>query len=240
MSVSPITQAQYVAVTGKANPSSFDSGANAPNRPVERVSWYDALVFSNMPSMAEGKTPVYTIDGSTDPDDWGPVPTSSSNATWDAVAMNLAADGYRLPTDAEWMWAAMGATSGHDYSGSGVQTTGYLKAFPGSTGSNSIYDYAWILGNSGGTTHPVGTKLPNEIGLYDMNGNVGQWVWDRWAGSAYPTGAMSDPTGPASGTERVIRGGSWGSTPGSSSVAFRGGTYPGSRFEYFGFRVVYR
>ena len=237
MSVYPITQAQYVAVTGTANPSNFSSGVDAPNRPVETVSWYDALVFCNMLSIAEGRTPVYTIAGSTNPADWGAVP-AASDATWNAAIMNLAADGYRLPTEAEWMWAAMGATSGHDYPGSGVYTTGYLKAFAGSTGSNSIDDYAWYGPNSGGTTHPVGAKLPNELGLYDMSGNVWEWTWDRLA--SYPAGSLSDPRGPASGASRVLRGGSWANNAPFCTVAYRFSLSPPLRGSSLGFRVVSR
>ena len=135
ISVFPITHALYVAVTAKPTPSDFSSGTDAPNRPVEMVSRYDASVFCNMPSMAEGRAPVYTISGSTKPPDWGTVPSEwddPARVEWDAATMNLAADGYRLPTEAEWMWAAMGATSGHDYPRSVVYTTGYLKALAGS------------------------------------------------------------------------------------------------------------
>lgn len=237
MSVFAITQAQYVSVTGKANPSGFSSGADAPSRPVETVSWYDALVFCNMLSIAEGKTPVYSIAGSTNPADWGAVP-GGGDATWNAAIMNLAADGYRLPTEAEWMWAAMGATSGHGYPGSGVYTTGYLKAFAGSTGSNSIDDYAWYTVNSGGATHPVGAKLPNELGLYDMSGNVWEWVWDRSA--TYPTGSLLDPTGPGSGDGRAIRGCSWVSNASSCAVANRNSVNANQRLDVQGFRVVSR
>ena len=105
------------------------------------------------------------------------------------------------------MWAAMGATSGHDYPGSGDYTTGYTKAFAGSTGSNSIGDYAWYGDNSGSTTHPVGTKLADKLGLYDMSGNVWELTWDWWA--SYPSGELADPSGPVSGTYRMVRGGSF-------------------------------
>ena len=238
MSTNEITQAQYVAVTGKTNPSYFTEGEDAWTRPVERVNWYDALVFCNMLSIAEGKTPVYTIGGSTNPAHWGEVPITS-DATWDAATMNLMADGYRLPTEAECMWAAMGATSGHDYPGSGTYTTGYLKAFAGSTGSNSIGDYAWYWDNSGTTTHPVGTKLPNELGLYDMSGNVWERSWDWY--EQYPSGGtLTDPTGPSSGSSRVIQGSSWNNAASVCAVAGRYGNTPNNRNSSNGFRVVSR
>ncbi len=243
MSTYEITQGQYVATTGKANPSGFSGGAEAPNRPVETVSWYDALVFCNMLSISEGRIPVYTIGGSTNPADWGTVPTSI-NATWDGAIMNMAANGYRLPTEAEWMWAAMGATSGAGYPGSGTYTSGYQKEFAGDPNpnltGNSIGGYAWAGTNSSGTTHPVGTKLPNELDLYDMSGNVFEWTWD-WL-DAYPSGAQIDPTGPISGTARVAHGGSWLTTNDTfyCALSYRANPSPYGRGGNCGFRVVRR
>ena len=82
-------------------------------------------------------------------------------------------------------------------------TTGYLKAFAGSTGSNTIGDYAWYYSNAGSTTHPVGTKPANELGLHDMSGNVWEWCWDWW-GAPYPTGPLTNYRGAASGTYRGL------------------------------------
>ena len=144
------------------------------------------------------------------------------------------------------MWAAMGSTSGHGYPGSGVYTTGYLKAFAGSTGSSSIGDYAVYRLNSGPgdtnaeprTTRPVGSKVPNELGLYDMSGNVWEWTWDWWA--SYPSGGLSDPTGLISGTNRVLRGGGWSSLASLCTVAYRNSYNPHLWGEVGGFRVVFR
>lgn len=117
------------------------------------------------------------------------IPTASS-ATWDAASVDSSANGYRLPTGMEWMWAAMGAPS--DGQNGGTNTTGYSKAFAGSTGSNVRGDYAWTDENSNSTTHPVGSKLPNELGLYDMSGNASEWCWDsvstdrrQWRGGSF-------------------------------------------------------
>ena len=160
MSQYEITQAQYVAVTGVANPSYF-AGATLP---VEQVTWFDAVEFCNDLSTREGLTPVYTITRI------DPVGTGHPiyNAT---VTANWSANGYRLPTEMEWMWAAMSATSGYGYT-SPTYLAGYAKAFAGSTGSNVIGDYAWTWENSSDGTKVVGTRLPNELGLYDMSGNV--------------------------------------------------------------------
>jgi formylglycine-generating enzyme required for sulfatase activity len=232
MSEKEITVDQFTAVTGLANPSTDFTGVL--NGPVQMTNWYHALVFCNKLSLSEDLTPVYTIGGSTDPAAWiaangGRVPLTS-NPTWDAATANWSATGYRLPTEAEWEWAAMGARDG---------TTGYLKAFAGSNGSNAFSDYVWYEWTSGVTTHPVGTKAANELGLYDMSGNVSEWCWDWWADS-YPNGAQTDYRGPASGTYRVVRGGGWSGSSYWCAVANRGGDDPYRRYDMRGFRVVRR
>ena len=128
---------------------------------------------------------------------------------------------YRLPTEAEWEFAARG----------GKQSKGYKYS-----GSDNIGVVAWYTGNSGGKTHQVGTKEPNELGIYDMSGNVWEWCGD-WYGS-YSSSAQTNPTGPSSGSYRVLRGGSWGNIAGGCRVSYRGSYFPSSRYSNYGFRVV--
>jgi formylglycine-generating enzyme required for sulfatase activity len=128
---------------------------------------------------------------------------------------------YRLPTEAEWEFAARGGNSSQGYKYSG---------------SNTIGDVAWYSGNSGSSTHIVGTKVPNELGIYDMSGNVWEWVND-WYGS-YSNGAQTDPIGPSSGSFRVIRGGSWRYGAGICRVSFRNNNYPDYRNSDLGFRLA--
>jgi len=225
MSKKEITRAQFTAVTGLADPS--DSAVSLGNDdPAQRVNWYHALVFCNQLSMIEGLTPVYSIDASTDPADWGVVPLSA-NPTWNAVVADWAADGYRLPTEMEWMWAAMGATS---------PTTGYAKAFSGSTGANNLGDYVWYATNSEGTTHPVGTRLANELGLFDLSGNAAEWCWDWYA--SYPAGTLNEYRGAGTGTYRVVRGGNWNGFSSVVTVAYRSNYGPHNQYNTIGFRVV--
>ncbi len=222
-----ITRAQFSNVMG-FDPSDEDYSTGT-NDPVQMVNWYMALSFCNKLSMLEGLTPVYSIRGSTDPSKWGAF--SLKNNTY--IAANRSANGYRLPTEMEWMWAAMGADTANP---GRVNYTGYQKAFTGSTGANNIDGYAWTTNNSGNKTHPVGTKLPNELGLYDINGNVWQWCWDWYAD--YPGGAVTDYAGAASGYYRVLRGGSWFENVSCAAVAYRYSNSPYLSSYDLGFRVV--
>jgi formylglycine-generating enzyme required for sulfatase activity len=152
------------------------------------------------------------------------IPTGS-DTVWNAATADWSANCYRLlPTEMEWMWAAMGAEDD------------YTKPFAGSDGSNAIGEYAWYYSNSTSKTHPAGTKLPNELGLYDMSGNVFEWTWDR--SRSYPDGTLTDYHGAASGTARVARGGGWGHNDSYCKVDYRYNSFPYNIVNSFGFRVV--
>ncbi|MCI7109368.1 MAG: formylglycine-generating enzyme family protein [Spirochaetia bacterium] len=221
-----VTQAEYEKYCsyGSSSPSS-DKG-DGDNYPAYYVSWYDALVYCNKRSMAEGLTPCYSISGSTDPSKWGTVPTSSNN-TWNAVVCNWNANGYRLPTEAEWEYAAR----------AGDNTVASLT-YSGTSDVNKLGEYAWYSSNSNSKTHEVGTKKANGFGLYDMSGNVWEWCWN-WFTNSYDAEAEggSDPTGTSAGSNRVRRGGSWGSGSVNCAVSFRNSYYPNGRGN-LGFRVV--
>ncbi|MBM4398705.1 MAG: chitobiase/beta-hexosaminidase C-terminal domain-containing protein [Candidatus Cloacimonetes bacterium] len=191
-----VTQGQWVAIMG-SNPSYFNN-PDFPvdlNRPVEKVSWYAALVYCNRRSIVEGLNPVYSIGGSTNPDNWGAIPVTY-NANWDAAECNWSENGFRLPTEAEWEYAARGASN----------TPDYIYA-----GSNTGEDVAWCQLNSGETTRIVGHKLPNGIGTFDLSGNVNEWCWDWYNSTYYSTSPAVNPTGPTSGNHKVLRGGNWNS-----------------------------
>ena len=131
--------------------------------------------------------------------------------------------GFRLPTEAEWEWAAMGGT---EYKWAGTNERSKLE------------NYAWYSANSNNQTHEVKKKQPNGYGLYDMSGNVWEWCWD-WYSSSTPTGGQ-DPTGAASGGFRVVRGGSWLHDAGSAARAYRAFDNPVNRGSNLGLRLVSR
>jgi uncharacterized protein YjdB len=243
MGETEVTQELFEAVmeTGvrPSNCTSNPEDSSNPNGwkklPVESVSWYDAIAFCNKLSLADGKEPVYSVSGITD---WATlayidIPTST-NGNWNAAIMDTTKNGYRLPTEMEWMWAAMGADTENPGQ---PNTTGYLKAFAGSNGSNSIDDYAWYNSIASSKTHEVSKKTANELGLKDMSGNVNEWCWD-WYGSSYPTGSQPDYPGGTSGSYRVVRGGSWSNNATDCTVAFRDHGYLGYGSFTLGFRVV--
>jgi formylglycine-generating enzyme required for sulfatase activity len=202
----PVTIEEWQEVMG-SNPSY----SKRYNLPVERVSWFDAVEFCNRLSQKEGLTPAYKING--------------ENVNW-----NRSSKGYRLPTEAEWEYAARGG-----------------DCSPGNftySGSNNVDEVAWYKGNSvdktyttrGRETHPVGTKKANVLGLYDMSGNVWEWCWD-WYGD-YTGKAEKDPMGVSSGSERVKRGGSCFDSAQDVRSAGRYYYRPSGRDGYSGFRLV--
>jgi len=175
-------------------------------QPAMFVSWYDAVAYCNWLSGKEKLSKCYKID-----------------STGKIVTYLDTAKGYRLPTEAEWEFAARG----------GNKSKGYTYA-----GSNDINEVAWYDGNSGKRAHPVAQKAPNELGLYDMDGNVWEWVWDFYDGNYYQSSPANNPEGPDAGPYRVMRGGAFYNNPNYARTVTRQNSYMVFRQNSVGFRVA--
>jgi len=232
MSKYEITRAQFTAIAELPDPSDDSIAASQNNSPAQNITWYHALVFCNRLSMKEGLTPVYAIAGNTDPLKWGTVPVTD-NVVWNQATANWNANGYRLPTEAEWLWAAMGADTASPRQ---VNTTGINKLFAGDAAGQTLSAYGWYSGNSEGTAHLVGMKHANELGFYDLTGNVWEWCWDLYG--RLPSGEIRDYRGSVVGTDRVLHGGSWRNETDRINLAFRLNHYPSYKYPNIGFRVV--
>jgi len=181
-----VTQAEYERL-GLSNRSHF----RGPTLPMEQVTWVQAAIYCNKRSKDEGLQPCYDEE---------------------TAACDFDADGYRLPTEAEWEYACRAGTDG-DYSfGSEARKLG---------------EHAWFSDNAGKKTKPVGQKKPNPWGLYDMHGNVAEWCNDTYDKSYYASGPSSNPRGPADGKQYVLRGGSWKSTAEALRSSYRLAENPG-------------
>jgi formylglycine-generating enzyme required for sulfatase activity len=222
MDSTDVTQASYQALMG-VNPSDFDTGVSAPRRPVEDVDWYDAALYCNARSKHDGYDTVYSYSSKY---------AGSGYDTLAGVVIDYTKHGYRLPTEAEWEYACLAGSTADYYWG---------QSYPPQTTSDTanISAHAWWYYNTPNSTQPVATKPRNAWGLYDMSGNVWQWCNDWYGG--YTSGSQTNPTGPASGSSRVLRGGSWsGNYDFYLRSANRDYDYPIVRLYVYGFRCVRR
>ncbi len=203
-----VTQKKWVSVMG-SNPSRH----KGDSLPVETITWFDAVIFCNRLSRQAGLSPCYFTDR-----EFKTIFTGSPPVTKGTVYWKTSADGYRLPTEAEWEYACRGGSADRFFFGNNEE---------------DLDRYGWYHRNAEGRTHEIGRKSANPLGLFDMYGNIIEWCWDWQA--AYET---RQPRGPEKGTGRVLRGGSWRDNERKCRSAARYSQYPGYRSNQAGFRLV--
>lgn len=190
------------------------SNFRGDNLPVENVTWYEAIQYCNARSKKESLAPAYEIDGADD----------EQRVTW-----NRQANGYRLPTEAEWEYACRAGTVTPFNTGGNITSdqANYYGTYPYNNAPSGAYRQRTV---------PVGSLAPNRWGLHEMHGNVWDWCWD-WYGE-YPSSAQSNPDGPSSGAYRVNRGGGWNDFGRHLRSAYRAAHSPGNGTFNLGFRVA--
>lgn len=204
-----VTQREYREIM-KASPSNFSGDA----LPVENVAWYEAVLYCNERSKKEGLTPAYVLSGSEE----RPV-----------VAWNRSANGYRLPTEAEWEYACRAGSLSPFNTGGNISAgqTNYYGRYPYNNAPSQVYREKTV---------PVGSFAPNAWGLYDMHGNVWEWCWDVYG--EYAAGEQKGPAGAEAGALRVNRGGGWNDFGRHLRSAYRAAHNPENRTFNIGFRVA--
>jgi formylglycine-generating enzyme required for sulfatase activity len=235
MDMCEVTKAQWDGVftwaTNNGYSFTFAGSGKAANHPVQTINWYDCVKWCNARSQKEGLIPAYYTDAGLT------VIYNSGQVTNPYVKWNT---GYRLPTEAEWEYAARGGLNGKRFSwGDNIthpnanyySEAGYSFDVSATRGSHPTY-----ATNGTPYTSPVGSFAANGYGLYDMVGNVNEWCWD-WSGS-YSSGAQTDPRGPASGSGRLYRGGSWNDSAWDCRAASRNFNFPDFNYYFIGFRAV--
>ncbi len=211
-----VTQAEWFDVMG-TRPANFP--ACGDDCPVEQVSWWDAVAYCNALSLSEGLTPCYALEGCTWSSDDPAWQDSCTGITWDGLT---SCTGYRLPTEAEWEYAARAGTTARTWAGAVTYTQDGKNCEP----VPELSAVAWWCGSSGDTTHPVGSRPSNPWGFADVLGNAGEWCWDGYD-DAPP--ASVDPVGNTASPTRTIHGGSYRSFAATLRSAARFGHDPRAR-----------
>jgi formylglycine-generating enzyme len=219
----------------------YPGAGKASTHPVQTIDWYDCVKWCNARSEKEGRVPAYYTSAEQttvyrSPQVTGGTGWANSWVKWNA--------GYRLPTEAEWEKAARGGASGHRFPWADSDTISWSRANYYAYPLSFAYDvspggfHPTFNDGIGPYTSPVGYFAPNGYGLYDMAGNVWEWCWDWYDAYTYSSGSQTDPRGPAPGSSRMYRGGSWLSYAEDCRTARRGGGVPEDRGIIIGFRSV--